>query len=279
MRKRKYLIGATLALAVSVVVAAVAQATVDKQTLIVSSSTPKQEKKTKGGAEINVTVDTSETPPTSATQTAAETDVDFDKDFTFNAGKLPTCNPTSLAGTDTATANTLCGASKVGSGAATLCSALGGCAATPGGGIQGTVTAFNGVPSGGNLSIILHARFGPPANATTVLNGTLVQSPLGAPYGKRLVVSVPDTALTGLHLTHFQTEIPKMVTVKGKKKKGKKGKKGKKIPPKYYVSANCSDKTWDFKSTTTFRAGAPTQVAQTSVPCTQKKTKKKKKKK
>jgi len=266
-RKRKYLIGATLALAACVAVAAIAQAAVTSQTLSVSVSATKQDKKTRGPADINVTVDTAEAPPTPAAQTASQTVVDFDKDFTITKGALPTCNPTPLAGTTTDQANALCGPAKVGSGAATLCSATGGCGATPGGGIQGTVTAYNGVPSGGATSIILHARFGPPANTTTVLTGTFTTSPLGNPYGPRLIVSVPDTALTGLHLTHFQTAIPKLISVKANKKKGK--------PAKYYVSAKCSDKTWDFQSTSTFRAGGAPQTSHTTVPCKQKPSKKK----
>ena len=267
MRKRKYLIGATLALAASVAVAAIAQGAVTSQTLLVSVSATKQDKKVRGPADINVTVDTAESPPTPAAQTASQTVVDFDKDFAITTGKLPTCNPTPLAGTTTEQATALCGASKVGSGAATLCSATGGCGATPGGGIQGTVTAFNGVPSGGSKSIILHARFGPPANTTTVLTGVFTNSPLGNPYGPRLIVSVPDTALTGLHLTHFQTAIGRLVVVKANKKKHK--------PAKYYVSAKCADKTWDFQSSTTFRAGGAPQTSHTTVGCKQKKSTKK----
>ena len=268
MRKRKYLIGATLALVASVAVAAVAQATIDNQTLIVSVTAKKQDKKVKGPADINITVDNAFTPPQSAAQTDQLTNVDIDKDFAITPGKLPTCNATSLAGTTTDQANAACGAAKIGSGAATLCSAAGGCAATPGGGVQGVVTAFNGQPSGGSPAIILHARFGPPANTTTVLTGTFQPSPLGNPYGQRLVVQVPDTALTGLRLTHFQTAISRLVTVKANKKKHK--------PAKYFVSAKCSHKSWSFHSESNFRAGGGQRSATTTVACTQKKTKKKK---
>ncbi len=58
MRKRKYLIAATLALAASVAVAAIAQATIGTQNLIVSVVAKKQDKKVKGPADINITVDT-----------------------------------------------------------------------------------------------------------------------------------------------------------------------------------------------------------------------------
>jgi hypothetical protein len=268
MRKRKYLIGATLALAASVAFAGIAQAVLTDQVFIVSVGAKKQQKKTRGAADINITLDTIETPPTPAAQTASLVYVDFDKDFAITPGKLPTCNPTALTGTTTEAALAACGASKVGTGGATLCSAMGGCALTPGGGIQGVVTAFNGVPSGGT-SLILHARFGPPANTTTVLTGVFSASPLGPTYGPRLAVTVPDTALTGLHLTHFQTAIPKLVTVKANKKKKK--------PAKYYVSAKCSDKTWEFRSEDMGRAGRPTNIETTTVPCKQLRPKKKKK--
>ena len=118
-------------------------------------------------------------------------------------------------------------------------------------------------------AIILHARFGPPANTTTVLTGSFVPSPLGNPYGQRLVVQVPDTALTGLRLTHFQSAISKIVSVKANKKKGK--------PAKYYVMAKCSHKSWSFHSETQLPGGRRAERPRTTtVACTQKKTKKKK---
>jgi hypothetical protein len=269
MRKRKYLIGATLALAASVAVSGVAQAAPTAQQLIVTSGKSKQDRKIKGPADINVTVNTTETPgATETAKTAATTNVDFDKDFAFTAGTLPQCDPAILAGTTTEQAKAACPGAQVGSGDATLCSAVGGCGIAS---LPATVTAFNGVPSGGNQSIILHTRV-PGANTTTVLTGVLTNSPLGSPYGKRLVVTVPDTAATGLHLTHFFTGVP--VTKSGKKPKKKKGKKAKPAP--YYVSANCSDKTWSFREDTTFRGGGGNLVATTEIPCTQKKAKKKK---
>lgn len=276
MRKRKYLIGATLALAASVAVSGVAQAAPTAQQLLVTVGAAKQDKKIKGPSDINVTVNTTETPgPGEQFKTAATTNVDFDKDFAFTAGNLPQCNPTTLAGTTTDGAKAACPGAQVGSGDATLCSFLGGCGATS---LPAVVTAFNGVPSGGAQTIILHTRVAPPANTTTVLTGVLTNSPLGSPYGKRLVVTVPDTALTGLHLTHFFTGVPVTRTSSGKAASAAKKKKKKKKAT-YYVSANCSDRTWDFREDTTFRGGAGNFTATTSVPCTQKKAKKKKKKK
>jgi hypothetical protein len=266
MRKRKYLIGLTLALAASVAVSGIAQGAVTGQKLTVTVGKSKQDRKLRGPSDINVTVDTTEVPPTPAAQTAQQTVVNFDPDFDLgNTANFGECDPATLANTTTDQAKALCAGKEVGSGDSTVCSALSGCGVTQ---LPGVVTAFNGVPSGGNPAIILHNRIGPPANVTTVLTGVL--------NGNVLTVSVPDTAATGLHLTHFFTGIPVLKTGT-QKAKGKKGGK-KKSTPLYYITARCSKKVWNFSETTTFRAGGPSQSASTTTPCTQKKAKKKKKK-
>jgi hypothetical protein len=144
--------------------------------------------------------------------------------------------------------------------------------------VPAVVTAFNGVKSGGNPVLLLHTKPGGIAAATppSILTGTLINSNIGNPYGKMLSTSIPDTAATGLHLTNFHVVLNKMKTVPGKVKKTKKGKK--KIPPKFYISAKCSDKTWNFKETTYYRAGGTTQTADATQRCKQKKKKKTKQK-
>jgi hypothetical protein len=265
MRKRKYLIGLTLALAASVAVSGIAQGAVTGQTLTVTVGKSKQDRKLRGPSDINVTVDTAEAPPTPAAQTAAQTLVNFDPDFDLgNTAKYGECDPATLANTTTDQAKALCAGKEVGAGNSTVCSAAAGCGVVS---LPGTVTAFNGVPSGGSPTIILHNRIGPPANVTTVLTGVL--------NGASLLVTVPDTAATGLNLTHFFTGVPVLKTGT-QKAKGKKGGK-KKSTPIYYITARCSKKTWNFSETTTFRGGAPSQSASTQIPCTQKKAKKKKK--
>ena len=136
---------------------------------------------------------------------------------------------------------------------------------------RAVVSAFNGTPSGGNPTLVLHTKPGGIAAATppTILTGVLVTSPVGGLYGKRLTVTVPDTSSTGLDLTDFQTTINKLVTKKANKKKHK--------PAKYYLNAKCSKKSWAFQTTTTFRAGGGSAVATATMPCKQKKSKKKKK--
>jgi hypothetical protein len=270
MRKRKYVIGVIAGLVASLAVSGIAQGA-DSQTLTVTVGASKQQKNIRGPADINVTVDTKETYPVNPAQTAQQTVLTFDGDFDLgNTANYPTCNPATLAGLTTDQAKAACPGSQVGAGDSTLCSVLLGCGTTA----TGVVTAFNGVPSGGNPQIVLHNRIGPPINQTTVLPGVLT--------GNTLTVQVPDTAATQFHLTHFFTGVPILKTgtgVAASAAKKKKKKKKKKAAPIYYITAKCSDGTWTTSETTTFRSGGPTLSATANTPCTQAPSKKKKKKK
>jgi len=269
MRNRKFFIGVALAVTGALATAGIAQAA-QTQTLTVSASNSKQDKKVPGGTNLHVDIKTQTPLGTPAAQSASHTDLDIAKDFSF-VPPTATCNATQLAGTTTAQAQAVCGASIVGQGSGTLCSPVGGCGATPGGGIPVAITAFNATPSGGNAGLNLHAKPGGAAASAPplVLTGTLVPSPAGALYGKRLSVDVPDSSGTGFNLVDFDTTINRIVTKKANKKKHK--------PAKYYISAKCSKKSWAFQSTTTFRAGGGSATASATIPCKQKKSKKKKK--
>ena len=265
MRKRKYLIGATLALAVAVAMPSLASAAPTGQTLDVVVKKVKQDKKKRGAADIDVTVDTQYAPGSANPgQTAFNTVVDFDKDFVFNPGKLPKCNPTQLANTTTAAAKAACGGSEVGAGEANLCSTANASVCL----VSAVVTAFNGTPVGGNPQLLLHTRTS--ANTTSVLDGTLINSPLGGQYGKRLNVNVPDTGQLGQTLVHFRTAVPKQVTKRRTVKNKKTGKK--QVIKTFYVSARCGKgKSWQFQETTQFRAGGGTHTASDEVKCKRKK--------
>ena len=262
MRNRKFLVGAGLTVVSLFAMVGVAQAA-QTQTMTASATNTKQDKKVPGGTGLHVDIKTTYPLGTPAAQSASHTDLDLPKDFSF-VPPAATCNPTQLQGTTTAAALSLCGASKVGQGVATLCSPVLGCAGTPGGGIPAAVTAFNGVPSGGRPQLILHTKPGGVAAATppTILTGVLVPSPSGAPYGQRLSVTVPDTSSTGFDLVDFDTTINRIVTRKANKKKHK--------PAKYYINAKCSTKSWAFKETTTYNAGGGTASASATVACKQK---------
>ena len=263
MRNRKFLVGAALVVTAMFATAAVAQAAITQRIATVSATPSKQNKKTPGAISFHIDIKTDYAVGTPANQSASHTDLDLPKDFVFTP-PARTCNPTSLTGTTTDQAKAACPGAQVGFGTAQLCNPTAGCAATPGGGpIPATITAFNGVRTGGNASIILHTKPNgvAQANAPVILTGTLVPSPLGGLYGKRLAVEIQDTASTGLDLVDFDTTIPKLKT-----KKAKNGK-----PAKFYIMSKCSKKKWAFATNTTFRAGGGSSASSATLPCKQKK--------
>jgi hypothetical protein len=262
MRNHKFLVGTVFAVTAMFATAAVAQAAIT-QTTTVSATPSKQNKKTPGAVSLHVDIKTQFPLGTPANQSPSHTDLDLPKDFSFTP-PARTCNPTALTGTTTDQAKAACPGSQVGSGSAQLCNPTAGCAASPGGGpVPATVTAFNGIKSGGNATLVLHTKPNgvAQANPPVILTGTLVPSPLGGLYGKRLSVEIQDTASTQLDLVDFDTTIPKLKT-----KKAKKGK-----PAKFYLMAKCSKKKWPYQTTTTFRNGGGSALSSATVPCKQKK--------
>ncbi len=276
MRKRNYVIGA-LAVAVAAVLPAGASAAVTSQTIKFAANPAKASKSPKTPTPVSVRVDTDSTwdaygpAPTAPTPATTDADIDFDNDFVFNTKGIPTCNPTSLAGTTTAAAVAVCGSSQVGSGSATLNGAVGPRTAV--------VTAFNGTPVNGQPQLLLHTRLD-SLNITQILPGVLQTSPLGGDYGKRLHVDVPAAQIGGGFevITHFDTTVSKPLTIK--KKVGKKTVKVK----SGYVVASCRDKnrTWNISSVFSFgtvsSSFAPTSMfpAVTTQTCRAAKVKKKK---
>jgi len=269
MRKRNYLIGLVAVLATSVAVPAAAHAKIapgSPTTITPAPSPVKQKKKKRGGIRLGFTTTTRHVAPHQVLQPASRVVVDFDKDFTFKSGRKPRCNAGLLSNTSTAVARARCGSAQVGDGFATT-------RGSDGSLTQEIVSAFNGVPSGGGLQLLLHVRI-TQANTTLVLPGNLVASPLGGQYGKRLDVSpIANSAPTGRQLETFFVNIPKQVVKKKTKRNKKTGKK--KTIKTFYVSARCSKgKTWDFSSTNQ-HYGGPTTNDTATVRCKQKKKKKK----
>jgi len=131
----------------------------------------------------------------------------FDSDLKFNASAAPVCNK-NLANTTEKQAMALCGSSLVGKGTAQATS-------TANATINGCVIAFNGPPSSGNPTIILHSRFvmNPPCpNPSTstagsvdaILKGTLTNAGV-AGFGKKL--DVPNIDTQPLPLKDFTTTV------------------------------------------------------------------------
>jgi hypothetical protein len=249
MRKRKFLIGAVVAVAGSLALASVASGAVVSQTYSSVAQKTKQDKKVRGPVgNFTTNVDTAYDAVFSPG--GIQTVLRFDSAFKFDPGNIPDCNPALITGKDAAGAAASCGSSQVGQGAATLRSSPTGASTLP-----AVVTAFNGVPSGSAPVILLHTDI---IGSTTspILTGTL--------NGTTLTVDIPPSPFV---ITHFDTTVNQVLIKKANKKKGK--------PAKYYVSAKCNDGKWDHSETTTFGDGSSKSGAFTQT-CKKKKSKKKK---
>ena len=245
MRKRKYVIGALLSVVGALVVSSSASAAVTGQTLTTTTSPAKQQKKTFGpvGAFTNV-VDTAYSGGVLADRHPDRADLHARTSSSLRATSrsatwarsAPCRSPPSDA---------TCGASKVGSGEATI----------NGGILTGKVAAYNGIPSGGSPTIGLHTDVFTSAGTyafSTTLTGILNTG------SNTLTVSIPPT---GTSITHFSTTINKR---KSGKKKGQ---------TTYYVMARCKKKKWVNSETTTYSNGQSITATSTQ-KCKQKPSKK-----
>jgi len=245
MSKRKYLLAVSLGVIGALLMSATASADVTGISYTGTVSPKKQSAKTFGPAGINNNVETFYTAGFAPIPT--QTVIQFSKDIKFTPGKTPQCNLSSISTVPDSTAMSVCGTSKVGQGSVLINN----------GALTGNVTAYNGVPSGGNPTINLHTDVfvhGTYSFSTT-LNGPLNLST------NTLTVAIPPT---GTSITHFDTAVNK---IKTGKKKGK---------TTYFVMARCKKK-WVNSATTTFVDGS-TQSSRSVQKCKAKKSKKKKKK-
>jgi hypothetical protein len=240
MRKRKYLVGALMGVIGTLVVSGTASAAVTGQTYKVTTSPGKQQKKVFGPVKsFRNDVDTAYTG--GFAPNATQTVLSFTRDIKFTPGNIAQCNLATISTVPEAQAEAACGASRVGSGSATI----------NGGQLTGKVAAYNGTKSGANPTIGLHVDVFTPAGAyafSTTLTGVLNTG------NNTLTVSIPPT---GTSITHFDTTI-------NKKKSGKKT---------FYVMARCKKKKWVNSETTTFNDGTSI-TASTTQKCKQTKPKK-----
>ncbi len=244
MTKRKYLVGALLSVIGALAVSSTASAAVTSQYYRVVAKSPKQQKKVFGPLKsFKNVVDTNYTGGFSPFGT--QTVLRFTKDIKFTPGKIKKCDLGAVSTMPQAQSDAICGASKVGTGSATI----------NGGLLRGVVVAYNGVPSGGSPTIGLHTDVYLPSGAysfSTTLTGVLNT------HANTLTVSIPPT---GTAITHFETTLDK-------KKSGKK-----KGQTTYYVMARCKKKKWVNSETTTYSDGQ-SLTAKSVQKCKQKKSKK-----
>ena len=258
------------AIAVAAAMPTTASATVSNQTMTATGSPTKLPKKGPG-APVSLTVATAASFSSPSTDPAAsQVDIDFPSEGQFNTQGQPTCDASKLANTTTAQATSTCGAAQLSSvpGSAHLNGVVGA--------QSGVVTTFLGGPS----TILLHVRVD-GLSLTQVLEGQIVDSPLGGIYGKRLSVAVPAQQIGGGHeiLTDLSTTVDKKFKVKKKVKgKTKKVKSG-------ILTSNCkSDRLLSFQGTFQFTqfpatgipgGAGPTFTASSEIACTPLKPKKK----
>ena len=236
MRKRKYLVGALLSVIGALVVSSSASAAVTGQTLTTTWSPTKFNKKTFGPlGSMTTVVDTNYSG--GFTPFGTQTQLFFSHDIKFTPGNIPPCNLNAISTVPQSQSDATCGASKVGSGSATI----------NGGILTGKVAAYNGPTIGGSPTIGLHTDVfaGGAYSFSTTLTGILNLA------SNTLTVAIPAT---GTAITHFETTITK-------RKSGKNT---------FYVMARCKKKKWVNSETTTFNDGSSTSATATQ-KCKQKK--------
>jgi hypothetical protein len=167
---------------------------------------------------------------------AVEAIVDFPKGLSIFSKGFPTCNAGLLQSTSTEVALEACKKAKIGGGEGTADLVVGS-KVFP---VTTTITAFNGVPQGGNPVILLHTYSQSPVQTTLVLVGT-VKNYNKQGFGARLDVSIPLIAGGQGAITGFHVKVFKKFTYKGK--------------PRSYVSATCPTKTWKSRGQFVFRDG------------------------
>ncbi len=265
----KYLIGVALGLVGALALSSTASAAVTGVTVTATATPTKQDKKKRGGVAFQIGIAEEHAgltfppggpgcmPPTVVTPAckyfpSAHTSViNFDPDFKLTPGTIPRCDPASLTGKDATGARAACPRSIVGQGTSELHTLT---ETNPAdGGLFGTVTAFNGLPSGGNPVVLLHMDID-RSTTSPILTGVL--------RGNVLTVQGPVTP--GVVITNLTTSINRRVSLKKGPKRF------------FFVSARCSKRRWQ-SSATVFYTDGTQQTGSTTQTCKQKKKKKKKK--
>lgn len=217
-------------------------------------------KKTATPVTLEVTTKTtSTTDPSGKPVPAVEAVIDFDKNASIFAKGYPTCTPQQLENVSTEAGLEACKKAQIGTGSAAALLPTSKGVATE----NLTVTAFNGVPQGGNPVVLLQAYGESPVQTTQVLVGVVTKYNKEG-YGPRLTVSIP-LIVNGLgSLTDFKAVIFKKFNYKGKQRS--------------YVSSKCpKSKKLKGRAKFVYRDGQ-SLTPEVTQKCTQKPEPKKKKK-
>ena len=181
-----------------------------------------------------------------ATPPSVQSLITFPKDVAIDPGNLPECSLGSLTGKSTAAARAACPRSIVGEGTS-VGKTLDGRA------LNGVITAFKGLPSGGNPSLYLHLDIAGVATKP-ILNGVV--------RGHTLTLQIPP--VQGMVSEHFDTTLNPVVTRK------KRNRKTGKVEKTFLISIRCSkSRRWTTTETITYENGK-TLADSVSQKCKQK---------
>jgi hypothetical protein len=167
----------------------------------------------------HASITTTEPGPPPALQQAA---VNFDRDGHLTTTGLPTCSPSSIAGTSPERARSICADAIVGFGQVSAEVELPGVAP-----IEETspLTLFNGPRVGGNPTVVFHAQGTYPGTETYVVVMPIER--LHGAYAYRTILNVPPIAGGHGSLTHVEAKIGRRYSFRGKRLS--------------YTAARCSD--------------------------------------
>jgi hypothetical protein len=260
MRMRRYVMGMIAGLVGAVALSSIASAEVTSLSIGAHWTPAKQDKKRYGPAKVFIETNeahagaflgqpgcmTGNELSCFATPPSVQSLITFPKDVAIDPGNLPACSLASLTGKSTAAARAACPRSIVGEG-----SSVG--RSLDGRTLNGVITAFKGVPSGGNPSLYLHLDIAGVATKP-ILNGVV--------RGHTLTLQIPP--VQGMVSEHFDTTLNPVLT---RKKRNKKTGKAEKT---FLISIRCSkSRRWTTTETITYQTGK-TLTDSVSQKCKQK---------
>jgi hypothetical protein len=258
---RRYVIGTSAGLVGAVALFSVASADVASLSIGARWTPAKQDKTRQGPAKVFIETNeahagtflgqpgctTGDELTCFANPPSLQSLITFPKDVAIDPGNLPACSLGSLTGKSTAAARAACPRSILGGG-----SSVG--RTLDGRTLKGVITAFKGVPSGGNPSLYLHLDIAGVATKP-ILSGVV--------RGNTLTLQIPP--VQGMVSEHFDTTLNPVVT--GKKRNKRTGK----VEKTFLISIRCSkSRRWTTTETITYETGK-TLTDSVSQRCKQKK--------
>ena len=213
-----------------------AVAAVESQTITATVTPATQGQTAFGGVSLSLAED--ETYTSTFSPTLAQMVFHLDNDLAIDTTGLPECPSASIANQTRASAIAACPGSVVGSGSSQMWP----------GPHQGVITVFNGQPSGGEPTVLLHDSID---NDTLdfVIAAEVAPSTMGGDFGVQITLHIPPT---GLATTHLDFTLDNLAPAVGH----------------HYLSARCndSDDLWNFAGDFTF-SDASTKAATTAQTC------------